>query len=182
MEATARSRSRSRDRYSRGSDSDEEKRRRRKRSKDRKDKRDKKEKKEKKARKNHKRSRRDSSSEDEHSEISETSQSRSLASSAAEITEIAESKVPEPTSDRSATSTAPKMSKHQFFAQLLAKEGSKGSKTVGTVHALGKQDEQAAQQSASTGDWECYKCGTSNFRHNIQCHKCKAMKRLTEWR
>lgn len=150
---------------------EEESRRRRKRSKE------KKEKKSRKKHKSHKRPRRDSSSDEEKSEISETSQAKSMISSA----DMAESKEIEPKTEEEGP-VATSVSKQAFFAQLLAKEGSKGSKSVGTVHALGKREQESTQQAANSGDWECYKCGTSNFRQSVQCHKCKAMKRLTEWR
>ena len=74
---------------------------------------------------------------------------------------------------------APAKSKSDFFAKLLAQEKSKPP--VGTFHTVGKKasDMQTAEASK---DWTCPKCSTSNYRHSHQCQKCKAIKRLTEWR
>jgi hypothetical protein len=73
----------------------------------------------------------------------------------------------------------PAKSKSDFFEKLLAQEKSKPP--VGTFHAVGKKTSDMQSAEASK-DWTCPKCSTSNYRHSHQCQKCKAIKRLTEWR
>lgn len=63
-----------------------------------------------------------------------------------------------------------------FFASLTALENLKPS--VGTVHTVGKKPDAEKK----TGRWDCPKCSTSNMNNAHQCHKCKAIKRMTEYR
>ena len=63
-----------------------------------------------------------------------------------------------------------------FFASLTAVENKKPA--VGTVHTVGKKPEAEKK----TGSWNCPKCSTSNMNNSHQCHKCKAIKRMTEYR
>lgn len=81
--------------------------------------------------------------------------------------------------DRVSENTKSEKSKTDFFAELLARENSKPP--VGTFHAVGKKTTEASLGEASR-DWTCHKCLTSNYRHSHQCQKCKAMKRMSEWR
>ena len=68
------------------------------------------------------------------------------------------------------------LSKVDFFASLAALESQKPA--VGTIHTVGKKPEAEKK----TGSWDCPKCSTSNLLNSHQCHKCKAMKRMTEYR
>jgi hypothetical protein len=52
---------------------------------------------------------------------------------------------------------------------------------VGTVHTKTK-DPMGPQKRENSGDWNCAKCGTTNFKHTVQCTKCHAMKRISEYR
>lgn len=71
--------------------------------------------------------------------------------------------------------------KTDFFASLLAAENKKGP--LGTVHFLGRDKNTVLESTQKgKGDWECPKCSTTNYKHSIQCTKCKAMKRLSEYR
>ena len=88
-------------------------------------------------------------------------------------------KQPESTGEAGKTAEPKKLSTKDFFAQLHASEGSKAP--VGTVHAIGKQDDSESEDESS-GNWECHKCGTVNFRHTSECHKCGALKRMSEYR
>lgn len=77
----------------------------------------------------------------------------------------------------------PKISKMDFFAQLRMQESRRGS--VGTVHAKSKASASGGM-SATAGpasqDWNCPKCGASNYKHFNECQKCHALKRLTTYR
>lgn len=68
------------------------------------------------------------------------------------------------------------LSKVDFFASLAALESQKPA--VGTIHTVGKKPEAEKK----TGSWDCPKCSTTNLLNSHQCHKCKAMKRMTEYR
>ena len=71
--------------------------------------------------------------------------------------------------------------KTDFFASLLAAESKKAP--LGTIHFLGRDKNDCLQSTQKgKGDWECPKCSTVNYKHSIQCTKCKAMKRLSEYR
>jgi trehalose/maltose hydrolase-like predicted phosphorylase len=72
------------------------------------------------------------------------------------------------------------VSKSAFFASLFAAESRKPA--TGTIHAVGKKSGMESDKKSSTGDWECPKCCSSNFKQSIQCHKCKAMKRMSSYR
>ena len=65
-----------------------------------------------------------------------------------------------------------------FFAQLHREEAQKPA--LGTIHAAGRTVSEA-RAKAST-DWECQKCGESNFSNSADCRKCHALKRLTTYR
>lgn len=69
-----------------------------------------------------------------------------------------------------------------FFATLKAREAAVGP--VGTFHATGRRrdDGKLEPEDGLSTDWSCHKCAASNFRQTVQCHKCKAMKRMTTWR
>ena len=69
-----------------------------------------------------------------------------------------------------------------FFATLKAREAAVAP--VGTFHATGKRRDDGKLEPADgvSTDWSCHKCAASNFRQTVQCHKCKAMKRMTTWR
>mmetsp|Transcript_6322 Transcript_6322/g.9547 ORF Transcript_6322/g.9547 Transcript_6322/m.9547 type:complete len:150 (-) Transcript_6322:44-493(-) len=79
--------------------------------------------------------------------------------------------------DNTVTQKPAVKSKADFFASLLARE--KAKPPIGTFHAVGKKADTEAEASK---DWTCPKCMTSNYRHSHQCQKCKAIKRLSEWR
>jgi hypothetical protein len=81
--------------------------------------------------------------------------------------------------DNSSTKTESSKAKADFFAQLLARENAKPP--VGTCHAVGKKNAEG-ESTENSRDWNCHKCLTSNYRHSHQCQKCKAMKRMSEWR
>lgn len=72
-----------------------------------------------------------------------------------------------------------KTDKKDFFAKLLKEES---RKMVGSVHAIGKKDSGSGVVAAASGDWECVKCSATNMKHAMQCHKCRALKKMTEWR
>lgn len=64
--------------------------------------------------------------------------------------------------------------KSSFFAKLRALEGKKG--TVGTVHATGVPS-GGGGKGGGTGtikpsDWECLKCGKSNYKNATSCDRC----------
>ncbi|CAH0485617.1 unnamed protein product [Peronospora farinosa] len=69
-----------------------------------------------------------------------------------------------------------------FFEQLQKQEAAK--KPVGTVHSRGLPTPISATTISTSDKWECSKagCGHMNFKHAPACNKCKAMKRMTEWR
>ena len=69
-----------------------------------------------------------------------------------------------------------------FFAKLQEAESKK--EKVGTVHARRKDPYpySSKETSGNKGDWNCPKCETTNFKHSIQCTRCHAMKRITEYR
>jgi hypothetical protein len=71
---------------------------------------------------------------------------------------------------------ATSVSREDFFANLMSLERLKPS--VGTIHNTVKK----AELDKKTGSWNCPKCSTSNFNNSHQCHKCKAIKRMTEYR
>lgn len=71
---------------------------------------------------------------------------------------------------------AVQLSKVDFFANLASSESKKPA--VGTIHAGGKKVDQVKKDS----NWTCPKCSTSNQNNSHQCHKCKAIKRMTEYR
>ncbi|CAI5731099.1 unnamed protein product [Peronospora destructor] len=77
--------------------------------------------------------------------------------------------------------TAPVDAK-SFFEQLQKQEAAK--KPVGTVHSRGLPTPMSATMISTLDKWECSKagCGHMNFKHAAACNKCKAMKRMTEWR
>lgn len=68
------------------------------------------------------------------------------------------------------------LSKIDFFANLASSEGQKPA--VGTVHNTAKKVDKTKKDS----DWTCPKCSTSNQNNSHQCHKCRAIKRMTEYR
>ena len=65
-----------------------------------------------------------------------------------------------------------------FFAQLHRAEAQKPA--LGTIHATGRTASEAHAKASS--DWECQKCGESNFSNSADCRKCHALKRLTTYR
>ena len=69
-----------------------------------------------------------------------------------------------------------------FFEQLQQQEAAK--KPVGTVHSRGRPASIAATMAVTLDKWECSKagCGHVNSKHASACTKCKAMKRMSEWR
>lgn len=62
----------------------------------------------------------------------------------------------------------PAAGRNSFFAQLHAMERKKG--TVGTMHATGGGGGGAAEPIQST-DWECLKCGKSNYKKASACDR-----------
>ena len=95
-----------------------------------------------------------------------------------DITEVARS---DPTTIEDSTaaivSVVPvPVTKVDFFASLVALESLKPA--VGTIHTVAKKIEAEKK----TGSWTCPKCSTSNMNNSHQCHKCKAIKRMTEYR
>ena len=76
------------------------------------------------------------------------------------------------------------LSKQQFFAQLLAKEGSSGSDQIGTVHAVGHKSHMSStrKEEVDTQKWPCGKCGHENPKHVRECLSCRALRRMSEWR
>ncbi|CAM9544884.1 unnamed protein product [Ascophyllum nodosum] len=80
-------------------------------------------------------------------------------------------------------SAASAADRSSFFAKLHALEGKKG--TVGTVHASGVRGGGAgggAEPLIKSNDWECLKCGKSNYKNASSCGRCHALKRMTLWR
>jgi hypothetical protein len=74
-----------------------------------------------------------------------------------------------------------KLSKAKYFAKLLEAESNKPQ--TGTIHSVGKkQDGGTETKATNSGDWECPRCCTSNFKNSIQCQKCKGMKRMSTYR
>lgn len=71
---------------------------------------------------------------------------------------------------------AVQLSKVDFFANLASSESQKPA--VGTIHTVGKKVDNTKKDS----NWTCPKCSTSNQNNSHQCHKCKAIKRMTEYR
>ena len=67
----------------------------------------------------------------------------------------------------------------EFFTRLQEVESRK--EKVGTVHAK-RKDPLSKESSSNKGDWSCSKCGTANYKHSIQCTRCYAMKRISEYR
>ena len=68
-----------------------------------------------------------------------------------------------------------------FFAKLTHQEMNKPK--IGSIHSIGKKRDISKMSTVvSSGDWECVKCSTTNFKNCIQCQKCKSMKKMTEWR
>lgn len=61
-----------------------------------------------------------------------------------------------------------------FFAKLRALEGEKGM--LGTVHTTGVQSggggEGGGSETIKSNDWECLKCGKSNFKNATSCYRC----------
>ena len=92
-------------------------------------------------------------------------------------TEVVETD-PKSTQDLTAIATAPAvlLTKADFFASLTALESLKPA--VGTIHTVAKKMEAEKK----TGSWLCPKCSTSNMNNSHQCHKCRAIKRMTEYR
>ncbi len=81
-------------------------------------------------------------------------------------------------SDPTPSSLASSSSKLDFFSKLMAKE--RLAPRVGTFHAVGKKSDNGSAEVSK--DWTCPKCSTSNYRHSHQCQKCKAVKRMSDWR
>ena len=79
-----------------------------------------------------------------------------------------------------ATSASPCVPPRSFFAQLQSEEAKKDS--VGTVHATGGEQQKVDQDAQGRDDWTCYKCNATNFKQSIECHKCRAMRRLNDYR
>ncbi|CAM9353365.1 unnamed protein product [Choristocarpus tenellus] len=71
--------------------------------------------------------------------------------------------------------------KKDFFNELRQQEAKKGR--LGTVHAstkpVGGTSHPVLEKSR---DWDCLKCGKSNYRKASECDKCHALKRMTLWR
>lgn len=65
-------------------------------------------------------------------------------------------------------------SKLDFFSSLIANE--LNVPQIGTIHAKGKTDNNDDKER--TRGWLCLKCDTSNATFNLQCSKCRAMKRF----
>ena len=65
-----------------------------------------------------------------------------------------------------------------FFAQLHRAEAQKPA--LGTIHATARTTSEVDTKASS--DWECQKCGESNFSNSADCRKCHALKRLTTYR
>ncbi|CAB1102920.1 unnamed protein product [Ectocarpus sp. CCAP 1310/34] len=89
-----------------------------------------------------------------------------------------------PASPHKTAVEAPAAGKNSFFAQLQASERKKG--TVGTIHATGNHGGGGGEGGAGAGiqssDWECLKCGKSNYKNASACDRCHALKRMTLWR
>lgn len=85
---------------------------------------------------------------------------------------------PKPMQDFTLVATVPliPIKKIDFFASLKALESLKPA--VGTIHTVAKKIEAEKK----TGSWICPKCSTSNMNNSHQCHKCRAIKRMTEYR
>ena len=65
-------------------------------------------------------------------------------------------------------------SKLDFFSSLIANE--LNAPQIGTIHAKGKTDNNDNKERSR--GWICPKCDTSNATFNLQCSKCRAMKRF----
>lgn len=82
-----------------------------------------------------------------------------------------------------AASSTTGVNKHAFFKNLLAVEANKPA--IGTLHANAARMEKIMEKEAvknGVGEWECAKCGVKNVKYNVQCEKCRAMKRMNEYR
>ena len=68
----------------------------------------------------------------------------------------------------------------EFFANLIATET--GKPIIGTIHHKDKKDTLSAPLQQKSTEWVCSKCNTPNIRQATQCQKCRALKKITEWR
>lgn len=81
----------------------------------------------------------------------------------------------DPASERSetkqseASTGALSTSKDNFFARLLDVERKKGR--VGTVHASGPSATGSEVDAPKSSDWECLKCGKSNYKNASSCDR-----------
>jgi hypothetical protein len=66
-------------------------------------------------------------------------------------------------------------SKLDFFSSLIANE--LNVPQIGTIHAKGNQLDDSKDKERNRG-WICSKCETSNATYNLQCSKCRAMRRM----
>ena len=82
--------------------------------------------------------------------------------------------------DAEVVTVAANKSKLTFFQELLLKEGK--AQPIGTFHSTGKKQKTEAEQASNSGDWLCHKCQFKNQKYSQQCGKCKAMKKMTEYR
>jgi len=75
-----------------------------------------------------------------------------------------------------------KISRTDFFSQLLVQEGMKGRS--GTVHAVGRKVNMSStlKGEEESEKWECGKCGHKNPKYTNECTSCRAIKRMSEWR
>lgn len=82
-------------------------------------------------------------------------------------------------SKKAELSVASAPSKTSFFEQLRAMEGRKGS--VGTMHATGNSASVGVSGASGGGgviqssDWECLKCGKSNYKNASACDRCASI-------
>ena len=69
-----------------------------------------------------------------------------------------------------------------FFAALRAQEASK--EKCGTIHSIRNSIVSASNtlKGEKTKDWECIKCAAVNDWRSPSCEKCRALRRMSEWR
>lgn len=74
------------------------------------------------------------------------------------------------------------VSKWDFFSMLQKSESLQPK--VGSVHAKPKHTPSSITSTVSkeSQDWICPKCSTSNPKYSIECSRCRAIKRLSEFR
>lgn len=83
-----------------------------------------------------------------------------------------------PASPHKTAAEVPAAGKNSFFAQLHASERKKG--TVGTIHATGNHSGGGGGAGGGGGgiqssDWECLKCGKSNYKNASACDRYRTL-------